>query len=382
MRRAVILSFFLILFFIPDNQNSIAQDLSEYEKRLAEINAQIKAIKGKIKEEEKQKSSIISQMSQIEFQKKLLKNEIMLNQTKLKRANQELSAIEKKIPSIQTELETEKQAIKKILVTLYKHGPIDYFKIMLKVKNAAHLLTENKYLTILAKHQENIISDYLKTLDELNTSLSTIKKKKTEINNLVLSSEQKNKELTVQEKKYRSLINKINSHKESYQKTIHELQGRAEQLQNLMKKIIKQPSSLPFHLIPMYEKRGGLPWPLSGSITSSFGLQKHPQFNTITKNNGIEISPKENSVVKSIHPGIVVYTDYFHGYGNLIIIDHGMSYYSLYGHCSNFFVKKGDAVDSGQPIALVGESGSLSGVSLYFEIRYKTKPLDPLKWLR
>jgi len=253
---------------------------------------------------------------------------------------------------------------------------------MLKVKNAAHLLTENKYLTILAEHQENIISDYLETLDELNTSLFRIKKKKTEINNLVLSSEQKNKELTFQEKKYRSLINKINSHKESYQKTIHELQGRAEQLQNLMEKIMKHPSSLPFHLIPLYEKKGGLPWPLPGRITSSFGLQKHPKFNTITKNNGIEISPKENSVVKSIHPGIVVYTDYFHGYGNLIIIDHGMSYYSLYGHCSNFFVKKGDIVHSGQPIALVGESGSLSGVSLYFEIRYKTKPLDPLKWLR
>jgi septal ring factor EnvC (AmiA/AmiB activator) len=67
----------------------------------------------------------------------------------------------------------------------------------------------------------------------------------------------------------------------------------------------------------------------------------------------------------------------------LVIIDHGMAYYSLYGHCSpEFLVRKGDAVQEGQPIAYVADIASLKGTSLYFEIRFKSKALDPLKWLR
>jgi septal ring factor EnvC (AmiA/AmiB activator) len=372
---------FLLFFWLLRAAPIRAQDISEYEKRLAEITTQIETIKKKIMEGERKKSSMLSQLSQIGFQRKLLENEIILNQTKLKKANQELSALEKKIPSIQKKLESEKQAIEKILVTLYKLGKIDYFELMLKVNDAADFLTENKHLTLIARQQERKISEYLDTLDELNESLSEAEKKKKEIKALVLSSEQKNHELIAQEKKYSSLINKINSHKESYQKTINELQERSEQLQNLMEKILRNPSSFPVNLTPLYEKKGSLPWPLQGKVISSFGLKRHPKFNTITKNNGIELSPGTNSVIKCIHPGIVVYTDYFQGYGNLIIIDHGMSYYSLYGHCSNFIVSKGDAVNSGQPLAIVGETSSLSGKSLYFEIRYKTKPLDPLKWL-
>ena len=65
-----------------------------------------------------------------------------------------------------------------------------------------------------------------------------------------------------------------------------------------------------------------------------------------------------------------------------LIIDHGMSYYSLYGHCADFLVNKGDPVKGEQPIAMVGDIGSLKGATLYFEIRYKTKPLNPLQWLK
>jgi septal ring factor EnvC (AmiA/AmiB activator) len=99
-------------------------------------------------------------------------------------------------------------------------------------------------------------------------------------------------------------------------------------------------------------------------------------------NNGVEIAPpKENLAIRSVHAGKVVFADYFKGYGNLLIIDHGMTYYSLYGHCAKFLVQKGDIVKTDQPIAEAGDTGSLVGVSLYFEIRYKTKPLDPLQWL-
>jgi septal ring factor EnvC (AmiA/AmiB activator) len=100
-------------------------------------------------------------------------------------------------------------------------------------------------------------------------------------------------------------------------------------------------------------------------------------------NKGVEISPGQGkSLILSVHAGKAVYADYFQGYGNLLIIDHGMTYYTLYGHCAEFLAAVGDMVRAGQPVAVVGDTGSLKGECLYFELRYKTKALDPLQWLK
>ena len=70
------------------------------------------------------------------------------------------------------------------------------------------------------------------------------------------------------------------------------------------------------------------------------------------------------------------------GYGNIIIIDHGGSYYSLSAHVSKIFKRVGERVEGGEVIALAGDTGSLKGNCLYFELRHHGKPLNPLKWLR
>lgn len=254
---------------------------------------------------------------------------------------------------------------------------------MLQAEDIGTLISEMKHLSLLAQYQEKIILDYRDTMTELRTEEQKLGVKKKEISNLIQNAEQKQQELEAKEKKNITLIREIKRNKKIHMQTLEELKERANQLQLLIKKLLSEEITLPFRLIPLYEKKGKLPWPIEGRVITPFGLQRHPRFNTAIKNNGIEISPKKDNIaVKSIHPGRVVYSDYFQGYGNLIIIDHGMIYYSLYGHLSEFLVKKGDIVKAGQPIALVGDIGSLKGISLYFEIRFKTKPLNPLKWLK
>ena len=83
-----------------------------------------------------------------------------------------------------------------------------------------------------------------------------------------------------------------------------------------------------------------------------------------------------------MYAGHVVYTGWFKGYGNLIILDHGNDYYTLYAHVAEILVKEGDDVRQAQRIATVGETGSLAGPRLYFEVRYQGKPQDPEQWLR
>jgi septal ring factor EnvC (AmiA/AmiB activator) len=373
----------IILMLIISVYARSQQDVSEYQERLAKISQQIEQLRQKIEEEEKEESTTLSRLGRIGFNKRLIKKEISLYGIQLERTNRELSSLNKSIAELEAKLDEEKQSIEKILITTYKFGKFNFLQFMLKAGNVGTLISENKNLTILAQYQEKIISNYMETLDKLETAEKELQTKKKEASHLIRNAEKKRKELQAQERKNRVLINEIKKNKNLHLQTLEELKVRAQQLLILIEKLLKEEISLPINLIPLYEKKGKLPWPIEGKVISKFGLQRHPQFKTTTMNNGIEISPRKNYViVRSIHPGKVVYSDYFQGYGNLIIIDHGMSYYSLYGHCSEMLVKKGDLVKAEQPIALVGDIGSFEGDSVYFEIRFKTKPLNPLQWLK
>jgi septal ring factor EnvC (AmiA/AmiB activator) len=128
--------------------------------------------------------------------------------------------------------------------------------------------------------------------------------------------------------------------------------------------------------------RGQLPWPIEGRIVAGFGRQVHPRFGTETHRTGIDIEADEGALIRAVHAGVVLYRGWLKGYGNLIVLDHGDGFYTLYGHASEVLVDEGDRVRTGQGIARVGETGSLAGPRLYFEVRYQGRPEDPRDWLR
>jgi septal ring factor EnvC (AmiA/AmiB activator) len=377
-----VLSILVLSIYLSSPPLNSQEEIEDYEKRLQEIAAQIENLKTQIKRGERKKTSILTQLDKISFNKRLIKKEISLYDIQMKKANIELSTLNRKIPELRTKLEKEKESIGKILTVLYKYGRINFIDFIVEADDMGSLLQGNKHLVLLAQHQDQIVEDYLQTLNELHTAEKNLEEKKQEISEFIKGAEQKKQDLEAEEKKNRDLIQQIEQNKSTHLKTMNELEDRAEQLQNLMKKILNSKIPPSITLIPLYEKKGSLPWPITGRIVTRFGLQRHPRFNTTTMNNGVEISPRKDMLIKNIHPGTVAYTDHFQGYGNLIIIDHGMSYYTLYGHCSDFLVKKGDPVQADQSIAVVGDSSSLQGKTLYFEIRYKTKPLNPLQWLK
>jgi septal ring factor EnvC (AmiA/AmiB activator) len=128
--------------------------------------------------------------------------------------------------------------------------------------------------------------------------------------------------------------------------------------------------------------RGQLPWPLDGRIVAGFGRQVHPRFGTETFRTGVDIDADEGALIRAVYAGVVLYRGWLKGYGNLVILDHGDGFYTLYGHASEVLVTEGERVRGGQGIARVGETGSLVGPRLYFEVRYQGRAEDPREWLR
>lgn len=376
-----LLSLILLPVLIPEVLPQ-EQSIDRYEKELKDIAGRIDALQKLLRQEEKREATILSQLDRIGMRKELLRKEISLHHAKLRKTEAELQATQSRIGELQALLQREKGNIIRVLATLYKFGRISYTHLFLQVKDIDSLISGNKHLALLAHSQDRVIQTYSGALDELHTSERDQEIRRTTVQELLAGAQGKREELTRTERDNQKLITQIEENRDIHQRTIEELNQRAQQLQNLIKELIDAQSSLPFTPIPLMDVKGLMDWPMDGLVTSRFGLQTHPRFKTVTKNNGIEISPRSTNMVKAIHPAKVAYSDYFQGYGNLIILDHGLKYYTLYGHLSDFLVAKGDVVRTGQPIAVVGDLGSLRGESLYFEIRFQTQPLNPLQWLK
>ena len=121
--------------------------------------------------------------------------------------------------------------------------------------------------------------------------------------------------------------------------------------------------------------------PVDGKVVSLYGRVSHPTYKTVTFNNGIVIEARVGSPVRSVYDGRVVYVGWLNGYGQVMIVDHGSGFYTLFAYLSDVLKQKGEAVERGVEIALVGDSGPRASGGLYFEIRQKGVPRDPMAWL-
>jgi septal ring factor EnvC (AmiA/AmiB activator) len=134
--------------------------------------------------------------------------------------------------------------------------------------------------------------------------------------------------------------------------------------------------------LPFSDHKGLLIRPVNGKITSLYGPYKNPEYNITNFRSGIDIKADNGEPVRSVFKGTVLYSSWFKTYGNMIIIDHGKNFYTVYAHLEEAFKAKGDDVETGEVIATVGDTGSMTGAKLYFEVRHHGKPINPMPWFK
>jgi septal ring factor EnvC (AmiA/AmiB activator) len=133
--------------------------------------------------------------------------------------------------------------------------------------------------------------------------------------------------------------------------------------------------------VPFASLRGALEPPVDAPLLERFG-RVQDEFGTATFRKGVEFGAASGDPVKGVADGVVRFAGWFRGYGKIVIVDHGESYFSVSGHLSDIAVSVGDAVRRGDRLGTAGDTGSLAGPRLYFEIRKGGKALDPAEWLK
>ena len=198
--------------------------------------------------------------------------------------------------------------------------------------------------------------------------------------NLKKNTINKKKEIERKKKEKDIFLNKIKKKKSMNQKTRKELVAASDKLNKIVDKLLLKLVS--GEGLDILDKKGRLKLPLRGRILNKFGRKRVKEYDSYIVYNGINVKAKKGSPVRAVFNGKVLYTGELEGYGNLVIIGHGKKYHSLYGHLDDIKVRTDKIVRTGEIIALSGDSGSLDGETLYFELRKDGKPVEPVTWFK
>ncbi len=155
-----------------------------------------------------------------------------------------------------------------------------------------------------------------------------------------------------------------------------ELDRAQNRLDQLVAELDARPETTGFGAL-----RGRLSLPAPGQIEAGFGKVLEPRFNTVTLRRGIDIRAPSGTPVRAVASGTVAWTGWMRGYGNVVILDHGDGYHSVVAHLAEVMRPLGAHVFEGDVLGTVGDTGSLQGPVLYFEIRRQGLAVDPTPWL-
>jgi len=367
--------------------------ISAEQKKLQQTERQLREEKQKAAEARARETSVLAEIEVIERRLADKQREIARLDTRIKRAAGDVKSLRGEIQSLEALRAGQQAALGRRLQAMYKVHVQGGALPMLTGEDPGTRAAAVRHLTSLASLDARLIQEYRGTTERLEDRRGREESRQRELAGLRADAQREQSEVDRDAAKRRILLAKVRDERAYHERMVGELTEAARRLEAFIRdlqakqrRLAKLPPPRPGTETPpavgFGTLRGRLPWPTEGRVVSAFGAQVHPRFGTRTFRNGVDIEAGEGRDVAAVFAGHVVYTGWFKGYGNLIILDHDNEYFTLYAHVADILVKEGDDVKQGQRIGTVGDTGSLEGPRLYFEVRYQGKPQNPEQWLR
>jgi murein DD-endopeptidase MepM/ murein hydrolase activator NlpD len=277
---------------------------------------------------------------------------------------------------------------------MYETGPASELETLLSSASFAQLLTRWDYLVMVAEQDRLLMEDVRARREVVQGLEQRLTVHQAQVVKTTQQTTQQNQRLAAQRSQRAAAVHDIQTQREAYEAAAAELERTARALQALLARLERErreeanKAKAEGKPVAPYtgdfaRGQGSLDWPLRGQVVGEFGPEVHPKFGTTVNNDGLDIAAPIGTAVRAVAKGKVAYTsEDYASYGQIIIINHGDGYYTLYGHLSEIGVAVGQEVAAGQTIARSGDSGSIKGAVLHFEVRKGASALDPRGWLR
>lgn len=325
---------------------------------------------------------------------------ISSNLSKLKQEDQKTIAEYRQLQTLhqqlKDEIESQRDQISALIYRQYIAGQQDYLRLAMNQQNPNQIARTAYYYRQFTQARADNIQDLRLNQEKLAAFIQTSEQKRIEITAIQSEYFEQQKKLEQEKVKQQQLLAQVSGEITQQQHEIDKLKRDEKRLTELINQISKaatrntSPSTtssrinnkLPDASIanaPFVTLKGKLNLPVRGKLVHTFGGQRTGKQLTWK---GVFIQSIEGSEVRAISAGKVIFADWLRGFGNLIIVDHGNNYMSLYGNNATLHKQTGDTLRGGETIATVGNSSGNLDSGLYFELRHQGKPFDPLTWIK
>ena len=361
---------------------AIAADKATSEKQLKSVLRKIDKLKQAIDVKEDSKSQYIKQLKTIEGDIGRLGQKIRALGKEIGSKKSELKSLRATRLEHQRQLSRENEYLAEQVYAAFTLGRQEKVKLLFSQQDPQKLQRNLVYYQYFSNARVDLINAVQGNIDKIIETEQLIQQARLDLEKNQQALNEQKKQLDQDLGKRKIIISSLDKQLKEQGGNLSRLTDEAAQLQNLIKSIEKLFLDAPESEISrksFAKLKGKLAWPLKGKLRKLFGRTK-PQSDLRWQ--GVKIEAASGSHVMAVSHGRVAFADWLRGLGNLIIIDHGNSYLSLYGHNESLFKTAGEWVEAGDVISSVGSSGGEQKAGLYFEIRKKGKPQNPTRWCK
>jgi septal ring factor EnvC (AmiA/AmiB activator) len=345
---------------------------------LESIQQQIKNKQAHINQQLETTEKLQDNLKDIEIQ--IAKSATQLNKTEsfLDNNQQQLSVLRKQKKDYLSSLEQQKSVLAMQIRSAYMIGNYDFAKMLLNQKDATNFertITYYQYLNKARKLQIDSFNSLVKSLQKVNAKLTN---KQSELGQLKAKQLEQQHALKMRQADREEVLIALQSAIKSEEAKVAQLQINEKNLLEALTRAQQQIDQQDVTLSGLSALKGRLLMPAKGNLRKMFGRFRQGQI----KWKGVVINGTAGDAVIAIHHAKVLYSDWLRGFGLVTVLDHGNGFMSLYGYNQALLKQAGESVQAGEVIALLGQSGGQNRPNLYFEIRHKGKPINPIQWLK
>ncbi len=348
---------------------------------LDRIRTDINRLRGRLEEVRRQAQSASRELEVVDLELGIRTRELELAAAAESRLASEQQALESQIATLVPRIAQQKSDLRKRLVALYRMGGLSYVRMFLALDEDESPVEAMSMLSYLVTRDARLVTRFQTARQQLAGRRQQLADRQTRLHQTRRIVEQRRLAVLSARTEQQRVLARLQSEESGATQELALLEEKARRLQRLVDVLSRQKRGLTA-ATDIRTVQGALDWPVPGKVVERFGRQRNPKFATFTVNNGLKIEAAAGTPVRSVFQGTVLFSQWFKGYGNLIVLDHGNRVFSLYGNLKASTVAVGDRISTGQSIAGVGESEETTSGHLYFEIRHDNKPEDPQKWLR
>lgn len=353
-----------------------ASELEDRKRELNEVNRMIEVRKQQIQENKRRQRNVLEELDRLDRDIDRVEQELQALNGQIAALERAIDAARQELQKAEEDLEERTAILHQRLRDIYTEGQVSYLEVLLQATSLGDFLTRFDLMQRIAEQDIKLMKELAAERDRIEQRKKDLEARQERLTLLREQTRVKQSYLTARSEEKKGVLNQLESEREAYERALDELEATSRRLAQIIQQLqAKEPSPR--------RGTGRFIWPVPGysTVTSGYGMRFHPILRQSRMHTGIDIAAPTGAAVVASDDGTVIYTGWLGGYGQVVVVDHGGGYSTLYAHLSRIAAGNGSQVRQGETIGYVGSTGWSTGPHLHFEVRVNGEPQNPSGYL-